>query len=390
MKVYADNAATTQINEEALQAMLPYYQTHYGNPSSVHAPGRAAKKAVVEAREVVAKALGASAEEIYFTSGGTEANNWVLKSVAKTQGKKGKRHLISTTIEHPSVLEVLKELEKDGFTVTLIDVDEDGVVQLNALADAITDDTALVSVMYANNEIGTVQPIAEIGEICHRNGVLLHTDAVQAVGALAIDVEEENIDFLSLSAHKFHGPKGVGALYARKGTRLAGYLNGGAQESKKRAGTENVPGIVGMQVALENALATREEAARRITALRDELANALTAMPRTRLNGHKEKRLPNIVNVSFEGIEGEGLLLLLDMAGISASSGSACSSDSLEPSHVLLAIGLPHEIAHGSLRLSLGSDTTQQDIDYLIETIPPMVERLRDMSPLWESINKGA
>ena len=386
--VYADNAATTKISDSVFQSMIPYLTEKFGNASSLYSLARESRRAVEAAREKVAKALGAEAREIFFTSCGTESDNWALKGAAHAMAKKGKKHLITTVFEHHAILHTCQALEKEGFEVTYLPVEENGIVSLEKLKAAIRPDTALVSVMYANNEIGTVQPIAEIGAVCKEKGIWFHTDAVQAVGALHIDVKEQNIDMLSLSGHKLHGPKGVGALYIRKGIVLPNLIDGGAQERTRRAGTENTAYIVALGTAIEEAVAAIDEKTPRITAMRDRLISELLKLPRTRLNGDHEKRLPGNVNISFEGIEGESLLLMLDMQGICASSGSACTSGSLDPSHVLLAIGLAHEVAHGSLRLSLSDTNTDEDIDYILETLPPIVERLRSMSPLWERINR--
>jgi len=388
-RVYADNAATTAVSEAAVQAMLPYFAECYGNPSSIHSAGREAKTAMESAREKIARAINAEPKEIYFTSGGTEADNWAAGIAAAVGDKKNKRHIISTAFEHHGMLHILEKLEKQGFELTLLPVYEDGVVRPRDLEEAIREDTALVSVMYANNEIGTVQPISEIGKICRERGVLFHTDAVQAMGRLGIDVKADCVDMLSLSAHKFHGPKGVGALYCRAGIPVSTFIEGGGQERGKRAGTENVPAIVGMAAALEEACANMSGNNAKVTAMRDRLTQALSKVERSRLNGCTARRLPGIVNFCFEGIEGESLLLLLDMVGICASSGSACTSGSLDPSHVLLALGLSHEIAHGSLRLSLSEYNTPEEIEYIIETLPPIIQRLRDMSPVWEQIVKG-
>ncbi|MDR1604519.1 MAG: cysteine desulfurase NifS [Gracilibacteraceae bacterium] len=390
MKVYADNAATTAVSPAVLQAMLPFFTEQYGNPSSVHGVGQEAAKALDAARAQLAALLHAEPKEIYFTSGGTEADNWAVRIALENGARKNKRHIVSTAFEHHAVLHALKKAEKDGAEVTLLDVHADGLVRLEEVAAAIRDDTALVTIMYANNEIGTLQPIPEIGRLCREKGVLFHTDAVQAMGHVPIDVAAQNIDMLSLTAHKFHGPKGVGALYCRAKIPIPIFIEGGAQERGKRGGTENVPGIVGMTAALAEACRNMDEDDRRVAGLRDKLIEAVAAIPHSRLNGDRERRLPGIANFVFEGIEGEGLLLLLDMAGICASSGSACTSGSLDPSHVLLAIGLPHEVAHGSLRLSLGAFNTEEEIDYIIKTLPPIVERLRSMSPVWERIRKGA
>ena len=385
-QIYADNAATTRVSPHVVEAMLPYYTECYGNPSSLYSVGRNAKKPLEEAREAVARCLGAQPSEIYFTSGGSEADNWAIKGVARELKKKGKTHIISSKFEHHAVLHTLESLEKEGFEITLLDVYSDGLVRVEDVKNAIRPETALVTVMYANNEIGTIQPIPEIGAVCKQAGVLFHTDAVQAVGNVEIDVKAQNIDLLSLSGHKFHGPKGVGALYCRKGIRLQNLIDGGAQERGHRAGTENVPGIVGLSVALQDACSTITERRERITKLRDRLIDGALQIERSRLNGDRNKRLPGNINMCFEGIEGESLLLKLDLAGICASSGSACTSGSLDPSHVLLSIGLPHEIAHGSLRLSFGDDTTEEDVDYILKVLPEIVSYLRQMSPLWDRI----
>ena len=385
-----DNAATTAVSKPVLDAMLWYYEHGYGNASSIHNAGQCAAHALTDARETIAGLLNAEPGELYFTSGGTEADNWAISVCAENGKRQGKKHIVSTAFEHHAVLHTLEKYKKIGFDITLLPVHSNGIVCLQELTEAIRDDTALVTVMYANNEIGTVQPITEIGRICRERGVPFHTDAVQAVGHLPIDVQDQCIDMLSLSAHKFHGPKGVGALYCRKGIPLHSFMEGGAQESGKRGGTENVPAIVGMAKALEEVCGDMNTSTARVTALRDRLIYALTSIERTRLNGDLEHRLPGIVNVCFEGIEGESLLLLLNMAGICASSGSACTSGSLDPSHVLLALGLPHEIAHGSLRLSLSDNNTEEEVEYLIRTLPPVVERLRGMSPFWERIENGA
>ena len=386
--VYADNAATTAVAKPVLEAMLPYFSEQYGNPSSIYSIGREAHAAVDTARQQVAKALGALPEEIFFTSGGSEADNWAIRGVAFANAKKG-RHIISTAFEHHAVLHTLKALQRDGFEVTLLPVDEKGLVHPETLAAAIRPDTTLVSIMCASNEIGTIQPIAELAAVCKAKDVLFHTDAVQAIGHVEIDVKAQGIDLLSLSAHKFHGPKGVGALFVRKGLRFPNLIEGGAQERNRRAGTENVPGIVGLGKAIELATADIVTREARVRVLRDRLIDGLLKLPRTHLNGDREKRLAGNVNISFEGIEGESLLLLLDMNGVCASSGSACTSGSLDPSHVLLAIGLPHEVAHGSLRLSLSDWNTDEDVDAILDTVPGIIERLRSMSPLWEHIIKG-
>lgn len=386
--VYADNAATTKISDSVFQSMVPFLTEQYGNASSLYSLARESRRAVEAAREKVAKTLGAESREIYFTSCGTESDNWALKGTALAMGAKGKKHIVTTAFEHHAILHTCQALEKQGFEVTYLPVEPNGILSLDKLREAIRPDTALVSVMYANNEIGTIQPIPEIGAICKEKGVLFHTDAVQAVGSLHINVKEQNIDMLSLSAHKLHGPKGVGALYLRKGIRIPNLIDGGAQEMGKRAGTENNAYIVGLGTAIEEATALIEEKTPKLIAMRDRLIENLLKIPHTRLNGDPVKRLPGNVNISFEGIEGESLLLMLDMQGICASSGSACTSGSLDPSHVLLAIGLPHEVAHGSLRLSLSDMNTEEDVDYILQVLPPIVERLRSMSPLWERIRQ--
>lgn len=387
--IYVDNAATTKTSRTAIEAMLPYMDKIYGNPSSLHSVGQAAADALRKAREEAAEVLGCEPNEITFTSGGSEADNQVLVSAAAIGARKGKKHIISTAFEHHAILHTLKKLEKEGFEVTLLDVHENGMVSAQQVADAIREDTCLVSVMYANNEIGSIQPIAEIGAVCKEKGVIFHTDAVQAVGHVHINVKEENIDMLSLSAHKFHGPKGVGLLYARKGVRLTNIIEGGAQERGKRAGTENIPGIVGMVAALKEANANIDANAEKVSALRDRLIEGLEKIPHSALNGDRTKRLPGNVSFCFEGIEGESLLLLLDAKGICASSGSACTSGSLDPSHVLLAIGRPHEVAHGSLRLTLSEENTQEEIDYIIEETTKVVKYLRDLSPVWKELLSG-
>ncbi len=389
MKVYADNAATTQMSRTAIDAMLPYLETDYGNPSSLHSVGQRAAEALQSARETTARCLGCDAKEITFTSGGSEADNQAIISAAMLGEKKGKKHIVSTSFEHHAVLHTLKKLEKQGFEVTLLDVHESGIVTDGEVAAAIRPDTCLVTVMYANNEIGTVQPIAEIGALCRKKGVLFHTDAVQAAGHLFIDVRAQNIDLLSVSAHKFHGPKGVGALYARKGVLLSSLIEGGAQERGKRAGTENIPAIMSMAAAFEEACLNLGENAAKVSAMRDRLIEGLSRIPHSELNGDRLSRLPGIVNFCFEGIEGESLLLLLDQKGISASSGSACTSGSLDPSHVLLAIGRPHEIAHGSLRLSLSEWNTPEEIEYILKAVPEVIGYLRGMSPLWRDLEVG-
>ncbi len=383
--VYADNAATTKISEHVLNEMIPFLKDHYGNPSSIYSVGREAKVALEEARGKVAKALNADPNEIYFTAGGSEADNWAIRSIAELMAKKGKKHLITTNFEHHAVLHTMQSLQDKGFEVTYLPVDEKGLITAEQVSEAIREDTALVSVMYANNEIGTIMPVKEIGAVCKAKDIYFHTDAVQAVGHVPIDVRDQNIDLLSLSGHKFHAPKGVGALYCRKGIPLHNLIFGGAQERGKRAGTENTASIIGMGVAIEDACADLPEKIQKVKKLRDQLIDRISdEIPKCRLNGDREKRVCGNVNFSFEGIEGEGLLLLLDMNGICASSGSACTSGSLDPSHVLLAIGLPHEIAHGSLRLSINEETTQEDVDYIMEKLPQIVERLRAMSPVWD------
>lgn len=384
--IYADNAATTALSKPVLDEMMPYLTTEYGNASSLYDLGGRAKMAVENSRSQVAKAIGAEAREIYFTGGGSESDNWAIKGVADLMAKKGKKHIISTAFEHHAVLHTLDRLKKNGFEITLLPVHENGIVRVNELEAAIREDTALVTIMYANNEIGTVQPIAEIGEICKKHGVVFHTDAVQAVGNLEIDVKAENIDLLSMSSHKFHGPKGVGALYIRKGLVLPNLIDGGAQERGRRAGTENTAGIVGMGKALELAVAGMKERNEKLIQIRDRIMDEALKIERSRVNGDRNHRLPGNVSLCFEGIEGESLLLMLDLKGVAASSGSACTSGSLDPSHVLLSIGLPHEIAHGSLRLSFSDDNTLEDADYILSVLPEIIERLRSMSPLWDRI----
>ncbi len=387
--VYADNAATTQMSRVAIDAMLPYMETVYGNPSSLHSVGQRAAEALQDARERIAKCLNASPREIYFTSGGSEADNQAIISAARLGERKGKKHIISTAFEHHAVLHTLKKLEKEGFEVELLPVGSIGTVTAQQVKDAIRADTCLVTIMYANNEIGSILPIAEIGQVCHDAGVLFHTDAVQAAGHVHIDVKAQNIDMLSLSAHKFHGPKGIGVLYARQGIFLTNIIEGGAQERGKRAGTENIPAIMGMAAALEDACAHIDENAKKVSALRDRLIEGLSKIPHSALNGDPVNRLPGNVSFCFEGIEGESLLLLLDAKGICASSGSACTSGSLDPSHVLLAIGRPHEVAHGSLRLSLCEWNTDEDVDRILEAVPEVVAYLRDMSPMWKDLISG-
>ena len=389
MKVYADNAATTKMCRTAIEAMLPYFEGVYGNPSSLHSMGQQAKEVLEDARMRMAKLLGCDAGEIIFTSGGSEADNQAIISAAKIGARKGKKHIISTAIEHHAVLHTLEKLKKEGFEITLLQVGESGIVTAEQVEKAIRQDTCLVTVMYANNEIGTIQPIAEIGAVCKEAGVLFHTDAVQAVGHLQMDVKTESIDMLSLSAHKFHGPKGVGALYVRKGIMLSNIIEGGAQERGKRAGTENLPAIVGMVAALEEAVTNMEQKQKKLLYLRERLIEGLSEIPYAILNGDKEQRLPGNVHFCFEGIEGESLLLLLDDKGVYASSGSACTSGSLDPSHVLLAIGRPHEIAHGSLRLSLSEETTEEEVDYIISAVKEVVTYLRGISPVWRDLVDG-
>lgn len=389
MNIYADHAATTRMSQTAINAMLPYMSECYGNPSSLHTIGQRASEALTQARERVAACLGCDAKEITFTSGGSEADNQAIISAARLGERKGKKHIISTAFEHHAVLHTLKKLEKEGFEVTLLDVHENGIVTAAEVAAAIRPDTCLVTIMFANNEIGSIQPIAEIGAVCHEKGVLFHTDAVQAAGHLHIDVKAQQIDMLSLSGHKFHGPKGCGVLYARKGIFLTNLIEGGAQERGKRAGTENIPGIMGMTAALEEACAHIDDNAAKLIPLRDKLIAGLSAIPHSVLNGDPINRLPSNVNFCFEGIEGESLLLLLDDKGICASSGSACTSGSLDPSHVLLAIGRVHDVAHGSLRLSLGEDITEEEIDYLITAVTEVVDYLRRMSPVWRDLQSG-
>lgn len=381
-RVYMDNAATTPVSPAVLEKMLPYFSECYGNANSIHSTGLDARKALNAARKKVAAALNCNPEEVYFTSGGSESDNWALKGVAFANRKKG-NHIITSAIEHHAILHTCEWLEKQGFEITYVPVDADGLVNPADVEAAITDKTILISIMAANNEIGTIEPIEEIAKIAHAHHVLFHTDAVQAIGAIPVDVHAIGCDLLSLSGHKFHGPKGVGALYIKQGTRIDNLIHGGAQERGRRASTENVAGIVGMAEAIELATANIPEKAARISALRDQLIDGLTALPYVRLNGHRTKRLPGNVNVSVRFIEGESLLLRLDLAGVAASSGSACTSGSLDPSHVLLAIGLPHEIAHGSLRLSLSDTTTQEEVDYVLSVLPGIIEYLRDMSPLY-------
>ncbi len=387
--IYADNAATTRMCPAAIQAMTKCMEDNYGNPSSLYSFGQTAREALDDARERIARCLGCTAREITFTSGGSEADNQAIFSAVRLGEKKGKKHIISTAFEHHAVLHTLDRLRQQGFEITLLDVHENGIVTAQQVKDAIREDTCLVTIMFANNEIGTIQPIAEIGQVCREKGVLFHTDAVQAMGHVRVNVAEQNIDMLSLSAHKFHGPKGIGVLYAKRGILLDNLINGGAQERGKRAGTENLPAIVGMTVALEQAVASIDDYTARLTPLRDKLIAGLEQIPYSELNGDRYNRLPGTVNFCFEGIEGEALLLLLDDKGICASSGSACTSGSLDPSHVLLAIGRPHEVAHGSLRLSLGDDITEAEIDYLIQAVTDVVSYLRSISPFWRDLQNG-
>ena len=389
MRVYADNAATTRVSQVALNAMMPYFTEVYGNPSSLHSFGQEAKEALENAREHVAAVLGCQAREIYFTSGGTEADNMAIRTAAALGARKGKKHIISTAFEHHAVLHTLKRLEKEGFEITLLDVKEGHNITADQVKAALREDTCLVTTMFANNEIGSVLPIREIGAVCKEAGVLFHTDAVQAVGHLAIDVKKDNIDMLSLSGHKFHGPRGVGALYIRRGIAPANIIEGGGQERGKRPGTENLPGIMGMAAALDEAVAHLEENTAKVTALRDKLIEGLSKVPHCVLNGDAVNRLPGNVSFCFEGIEGEALLLLLDAKGVAASSGSACTSGSLDPSHVLLAIGRPHEIAHGSLRLSLCEENTEEEMDHILKVVPEVVTYLRKMSPVWKDLEAG-
>lgn len=387
--IYLDNAGTTKVSDNVLKKINPFFNEIYGNASSLHTAGQIAKEHLESARADVAKCLNANADEIYFTSGGSESDNWALNSAAKYGALKGKKHIITSAIEHHAILHTLDELKKQGFEVTYLPVYGNGIVKVEDLKNAIRPDTVLVTIMFANNEIGTIQPVEEIGKICREKGIIFHTDAVQAVGHLPIDVAKMNIDMLSMSGHKFHAPKGVGALYCRKGTPLFNFIYGGAQERNRRAGTENLPGIVGLATALKDAISEMEETAKREKYLRDKLFTELKKIPHSKINGDLEKRLPNNFNMCFEGIEGESLLLLLDEKGICASSGSACTSGSLDPSHVLLAIGLAHEVAHGSLRLTLSKYTTEEEIDATIKAVPEVVDYLRKMSPVWDELQKG-
>lgn len=387
--IYADNAATTAVSEEVLNAMMPHFRTAYGNASSIYKLGRDAQRDVEEAREKVAKAIGAEPKEIFFTSCGSESDNWAIKGIAETMAKKGKKHIITSVFEHHAVLHTCEYLAKHGFEITYVPVSDKGLVDPEDVKNAVREDTALVTIMYANNEIGTIQPVEEIAAVCHEKNVIFHTDAVQAVGHVEIDVKKQGIDMLSLSGHKIHAQKGIGALYVRKGITLPNLIHGGAQERNKRAGTENVPAIVGLGVAIENAVKNISEKAAVIVPKRNRLIDGILQLPYTRLNGDREKRLPGNLNISIEGIEGESLLLMLDQNGICASSGSACTSGSLDPSHVLLSIGLKHEVAHGSLRLSIEEDVSDEDVDYILEVVPRVVERLRSMSPVWEKMMNG-
>ena len=387
--IYADNAATTAVSEEVLQAMLPYFRTAFGNASSIYKLGRDAQRDVEDARAKVAKAIGAEPREIFFTSCGSESDNWAIKGIAENLAKRGKKHIVTSVFEHHAVLHTCQYLEKKGFEVTYVPVSDKGLIDPEDVRNAIRDDTALVTIMYANNEIGTIQPIEEIAAICKEKKVIFHTDAVQALGHVDIDVKKKGIDMLSLSGHKIHAQKGIGALYVRKGIVLPNLIHGGAQERNKRAGTENVPAIVGLGVAIETATKNIAERNAVIVPRRNRLIDGILKLPYTRLNGDRDKRLPGNLNISIEGIEGESLLLMLDQYGICASSGSACTSGSLDPSHVLLAIGLKHEVAHGSLRLSIEDNVTDEDVDYILEVIPKIVERLRSMSPVWEKMMKG-
>ncbi|MDD6279265.1 MAG: cysteine desulfurase NifS [Oscillospiraceae bacterium] len=387
--IYADNAATTQVSEEVLSAMMPYFRSEFGNASSIYELGRNAQRAVEDSRAKVAKAIGADTSEIFFTSCGSESDNWAIKGICEKLAKKGKKHIITSVFEHHAILHTCQDLEKKGFEVTYVPISPDGFVNPADIKNAIRDDTAVVTIMYANNEIGTIQPVEEIAGICHEKNVIFHTDAVQAVGHVEIDVHKQGIDMLSLSGHKIHAQKGIGAIYVKKGITLPNLVHGGAQERNKRAGTENVPAIVGLGRAIEIACTDIPSKAAKVTAMRNRLIDGILKLEHTRLNGSRENRLPGNCNISIEGVEGESLLLMLDMFGICASSGSACTSGSLDPSHVLLALGLKHEVAHGSLRLSIDESFTDEDIDYILETVPNVVNRLRAMSPLWEKIVRG-
>ncbi len=386
--IYADHAATTAVSDEVLKEMLPYFQENFGNPSSIYAKGRENERAIMNARQRIAKCLNADPKEIFFTAGGSESDNWAIKGTADRLAQKGKKHIITSVFEHHAVLHTCEFLEKHGFEVTYLPVSPEGIVSPDDVEKAIREDTALVTIMFANNEIGTIQPIAEIGEICRKHHVLFHTDAVQAIGNVPVDVQKQNIDMLSLSGHKFHAPKGVGVLYVKKGIILPNLIHGGGQESGKRAGTENVPGIIGLAKALELATANIPEKIQKLTPLRDKLIDGILTIEQTRLNGSRTQRLCGNVNISIVGIEGESLLLMLDNYGIQASSGSACTSGSLDPSHVLLSLGLVHEVAHGSLRLSFGEELTEEDVNYILAVLPEIVSRLRAMSPMWEKLKK--
>lgn len=387
--IYADNAATTAVSKRVLEAMLPYMTEQFGNPSSIYKLGRDAERAITDVREKIAEAIGCSASEIFFTSGGSEADNWAIRSAALRLGAKGKKHIITTNFEHHAVLHTCEFLEKQGFEVTYLPVDEMGLITAEQVKNAIREDTALVTIMYANNEIGTIMPVAEIGAVCREKGVWFHTDAVQAVGNIPINVKEQNIDMMSCSGHKIHAQKGIGFLYVRKGIPMTNLIFGGAQERGRRAGTENVPAIMGLGEAVAAACENIPQKMERISKMRDRLIEGITKIPCSRLNGDPKQRLCGNVNISFLGVEGESLLLLLDANGICASSGSACTSGSLDPSHVLLALGLPHEVAHGSMRLTISDETTEEDVDYILEVVPKVVERIRGMSPLWEDIQNG-
>lgn len=387
--IYLDNAGTTKLDSDVLKAMMPYLEEEYGNASSLHSLGQSAKEAIEDARVRIAKCLNCQPREIYFTSGGSESDNQAILSAAILGERKGKKHIISSTIEHHAVLHTLTKLEKQGYEVTYLNVDKDGLINVDDLKKALREDTCLVTIIFANNEIGTIEPIEEIGKVCKEHNVLFHTDAVQAVGHIDVDVEKLNVDMLSLSGHKFHGPKGIGALYVKKGVMLSSLIEGGAQENGKRAGTENVASIVGLAEALEKAVQDMEKVTKHEIKLRDRLIKELLKVPHSKLNGSKTVRLPNNVNICFEGIEGESLLLLLDDEGVCASSGSACTSGSLDPSHVLLAIGIPHDVAHGSLRLTLSKYNTEKEVDEVIKAVPKVVEYLRKMSPVWDELNKG-
>lgn len=387
--IYADNAATTKVSKPVLDAMTPYFTEHYGNASSIYELGRSAKKALETARETIAGSIGAEASEIFFTSGGSESDNWAIRSVCERLAAKGKKHIVTSAFEHHAVLHTCQALEKQGFEATYLPVYENGIVKPEDVENAIREDTAIVTIMYANNEIGTLQPIEEIAAICRKKNVIFHTDAVQAIGHVKIDVHAQGIDMLSISGHKLHAQKGIGALYVKKGIPMTNLIYGGAQERNKRAGTENLPAIMGFAKAMEIACGDIEEKGKKTAVMRDRLIDGILKLPRTRLNGDREKRLPGTLNISIEGVEGESLLLMLDLNGICASSGSACTSGSLDPSHVLLALGLKHEVAHGSLRISIDEELTDEDVDYILEVVPMVVNKLRDMSPLWERICKG-